>query len=671
MVQSRAESRGLAPGSDAHRATPGAGDESNMWRNTSKPPAGLPDWQHDNALFRRLVEDVPDYGIFLLDPDGIVRTWNAGAENIKGYSAGEIIGRHFSAFYLPEQIEAHWPDHELRVARETGRFEDEGWRVRKDGTQFWANVVISRILGDDGHLVGFSKITRDLTAKRKQDELLRRSEERFRLLVEGVRDYAIFMLDPDGNIASWNAGAQQAKGYSAEEIIGRHFSVFYPPEVIASGWPERELQIALEQGRVEDESWRLRKDGSRFWANVVITALRDDSGRHIGFAKVTRDMSEKRRVLALEDEGRRITTFLAMLGHELRNPLAPISNAVSIMQLEPLASERLRMCRDVIARQVVQMTRLVDDLLDVGRITAGKIHLESAAVELGGVIDEAIEAMDPFARSREHTIRFGREVSPAWVRGDRARLLQIVSNLLNNAVKFTGRGGRIDVHLRRVDDKIEVAVRDNGPGIAEHRLADIFNLFVQGDQDTARTQGGLGLGLSLVQQLVTLHGGEVSAYSAGLGKGAEFVVRLPATAAPSGVTRDAAHPSLPRARHVLVVDDNQDAADTLAALLQGLGFHAQTAYDARGALAALRVLMPDVAFLDIGLPDMDGATLAQRIREEFPEPPALVALTGYGQPSDREQTRQAGFVDHLVKPLSADMLIKAMAQLFPGDTQVA
>ena len=641
-----------------------------MWRNTSKPPAGLPDWQHDNALFRRLVEDVPDYGIFLLDPAGIVRTWNAGAERIEGYTAGEIIGQHFSAFYPPDLIEARWPEHELQVARETGRFEDEGWRVRKDGTQFWANVVISRILGDDGHLVGFSKITRDLTAKRKQDELLRRSEERFRLLVEGVRDYAIFMLDPQGNIASWNAGAQQAKGYTADEIIGRHFSVFYPPEVIATGWPERELEIALEQGRVEDESWRLRKDGSRFWANVVITALRDDSGRHIGFAKVTRDMSEKRRVLALEDEGRRITTFLAMLGHELRNPLAPISNAVSIMQLEPLASERLRMCRDVIARQVVQMTRLVDDLLDVGRITAGKIHLESTAVELGGVIDEAIEAMDPFARSREHAIRFAREASPAWVRGDRARLLQIVSNLLNNAVKFTGRGGRIDVHLRRVDDHIEFAVRDDGPGIAEHRLADIFNLFVQGDQDAARTQGGLGLGLSLVQQLVTLHGGEVSAFSAGLGKGAEFVVRLPAIAAPARDAVDSVHPSLQRARHVLVVDDNQDAADTLAALLQGLGFHARTAYDARGALDALRLHRPDVAFLDIGMPDMDGAMLARRIREEFPDPPPLVALTGYGLNSDREQSRQAGFVDHLTKPLGSDVLIEAMARLFPGDTQV-
>ncbi|HVQ33849.1 MAG TPA: PAS domain S-box protein [Lysobacter sp.] len=620
----------------------------------------------DDAIFRRLVEDVPDYAIFLIDPDGYVRTWNTGAARLKGYAADEIIGRHFSVFYPQDAIDRGWPAHELHVARETGRFEDEGWRLRKDGTRFWANVVLTRILDDDGSVLGFSKITRDLSARREHEELLRRSEERFRLMVEGVRDYAIFMLDPDGHVASWNAGAQQAKGYAADEIIGQHFSLFYPPEVVESGWPARELEIAMAEGRCEDEGWRVRKDGTRFWASVVITTLYDDHGRHIGFAKITRDLSDKRRVSALEDEGRRVTTFLAMLGHELRNPLAPISNAVSIMQLEPMQSERLRMCRDVISRQLQQITRLVDDLLDVGRITAGKIHLQREPVELGAVLEEAVEAIEPYSRSRAHALVFNRE-GPAWIVGDRARLLQIVSNLLTNAAKFTGRGGRIVATLRCTAGHAELSVADNGPGIPASRLRDIFNLFVQGDQDPARTQGGLGLGLSLVQQLTTLMGGEVSAYSAGEGKGAEFIVRFPLVSAPSASSDETVDWATPLARQVLVVDDNRDAADTMSMLLKALGYRTRTAYDARSALEMLQTSRPDVAILDIGLPDMDGRKLARAIRTQYGDAVALIALTGYGQEQDRDATLDAGFRDHLTKPLSSDALIAALQRVFEDD----
>jgi len=638
-----------------------------MLRQTSSTgPAQAQDWKYDDAIYRRLVGAVPDYAIFLLDSEGYVRSWNAGAQQIKGYDESEIIGRHFSAFYPLEQVERKWPEHELKMARETGRFEDEGWRVRKDGTRFWANVVITRINDDDGNLICFSKITRDLTARRQQEEQLRWSEERFRLLVEGVRDYAIFMLDPKGHVASWNIGAQQAKGYTPEEIIGQHFSVFYPPEVVASGWPERELEIALAEGRCEDENWRVRKDGTRFWASVIITALHDAKGHHIGFAKVTRDLTDKRRVLALEDEGRRVTTFLAMLGHELRNPLAPISNAVSIMQLEPLESERMRMCRDVISRQLQQMTRLVDDLLDVGRITAGKIHLEMQPVELGDVLREAIETIEPFARSRAQTLTLDVSAAPAWVAGDRTRLLQIASNLIGNATKFTQRNGTITAALRRSGAYVEFSVLDNGPGIAPHRLRDVFRLFVQGDQDVARTQGGLGLGLSLVQQLVTLHGGEVSAYSAGLGKGAEFIVRLPLVKAPTAsVTATVDDAAFAQARQVLVVDDNRDAAITLAALLQQMGYHARTAHDAHAALEAMRAQRPDLAILDIGLPQIDGMALAMLIHAEFGEALPLMALTGYGQESDRDAALHAGFSEYLTKPLAPESLSDALARIFP------
>ena len=619
-------------------------------------------WE-DDALYRRLVEEMPDYAIFLLDAQGYVRSWNKGAERIKGYAPDEIIGRHFSTFYPQERIDAGWPEHELRVAADVGRFEDEGWRVRSDGSQFWANVVITRVLDDEGNLLGFSKITRDFTVRRHQVELLRRSEERFRLLVEGVRDYAIFMLDPQGNVASWNAGAQQNKGYTTDEIIGKHFSVFYPREVAIGGWPERELQLALAEGRCEDEGWRVRKDGTRFWASVVITALYDEHGAHVGFAKITRDLTDKRRVRALEDEGRRVTTFLAMLGHELRNPLAPIANAVALMQLEPIASERLRMGRDVIARQLGQITRLVDDLLDVGRITSGKIHLESRPVDLVQVIEMAIESIEPAAHGRAHRITVQLPDEPAWAAGDEARLQQVVGNLLSNAVKFTDRGGHIQVSLRRSRAFAEIAVADNGPGIEPARLQDIFNLFVQGEQDPSRAEGGLGLGLSLVQQLVTLHGGDVAAYSAGEGKGSEFVVRIPLIDTPEEAPEREATQGTVHAQRMLVVDDNRDAADTMAALLEVMGYRARTAYDARGALEAIRADRPDVAFLDIGLPDMDGIALAKAIGEEFGDAIHLIAVTGYGQENHRGATRAAGFSDHLVKPLTPDALSGALERI--------
>ncbi|RZL95932.1 MAG: PAS domain S-box protein [Variovorax sp.] len=258
-----------------------------------------------------MVEAVLDYAIIFIDPEGLILTWNAGAQALKGYTPEEAIGHHISLFYPPELLDKGWPAHELETAAELGRFEDEGWRMHKNGTRFWASIILIRLTNPDGSLKGFSEITRDLTDRQRHEDQLRASEERFRLMVDGVKDYAIFMLDPAGHVVSWNTGARATKGYEAEEIIGQHFSVFYPAEVIATGFPDLELRSALETGRFEDEGWRLRKDGSRFWASVVITALFDKDGDHRGFAKVTRDLTERRRVPALEDEGRRISTFLA------------------------------------------------------------------------------------------------------------------------------------------------------------------------------------------------------------------------------------------------------------------------------------------------------------------------------------------------------------------------
>lgn len=618
-----------------------------------------------------MVEAITGYAIFFLDPDGIILSWNAGARALKGYEASEVIGRSFAMFYPPDLLDQDWPRHELEMARERGTFEDEGWRLRKDGSRFWADIVLTALYDECGTFLGYSKITRDLTERRQQEDLLRQSEERFRLLVDRVRDYAIFMLDADGIVASWNAGARDIKGYEAEEILGHHFSQFYPPDVVARGWPAHELQVALETGRYEDEGWRVRKDGSRFWASVIITALFDDAGHHTGFAKVTRDMTDKRRISALEDEGRRLTSFIAMLGHELRSPLAPIYHAVSVMQMEDIPSHRLRSVRDVIGRQVEQMRRLVDDLLDVGRITSGKIHLESKPFRLDEAVQQAVEAVSPFIRDKSHTLSVRIDDPGLWICGDSARIVQVVGNLLGNAAKFTDHGGRIEVRVARKGNCAEVTVSDNGPGVAPNLLPDIFDMFVQGPHDPARSPGGLGLGLSVVRQMVALHEGHVSAFSAGQpGRGCEFVVSLPAIDPPALPVAPQGGQVDQRSRRILVVDDNPDSAQTLALLLELMGYHARVVHDGSSALDAISESKPDLVFCDIGLPDMSGLEVARRIAAACADPPTLVAVTGYGQAGDRAESNAAGFHAHMVKPLRMDALKALLVEVF-GATGVA
>jgi PAS domain S-box-containing protein len=471
---------------------------------------------------------VTDYAIFMLDPDGRVMTWNAGAEKIKGYTRDEIIGSHFSRFYTQEALDKGWPDYELKMARAEGRFEDEGWRVKKDGSRFWANVVITALRDSDGEFKGFAKVTRDLTERRLREEALRQSEERFRLLVENVRDYAIFMLDPQGVIISWNSGAEVIKGYKAVEVIGRHFSLFYPPTDIARKKPDRELVQAAEEGHFEEEGWRLRKDGSMFWANVIITPIYSHDRILRGFAKVTRDMSERKRLSELETSSRHMSEFLAMLGHELRNPLAPIRNAVKILQMEEqLTGPDLKWCRDVIGRQVDHMARLVDDLLDVGRITTGKIRLQKTRIDFADAIARSIEAAKPLLDERGHRLAVELPQQPIWIDGDLTRLAQVFLNLLANAAKFTPPGGDIELKVSIENGQVLTQVRDSGIGIRHEQLESIFNLFVQDLEHAGVTEGGLGVGLTLTRSIAEMHGGSVQAFSAGPDQGSTFVVRIP------------------------------------------------------------------------------------------------------------------------------------------------
>jgi PAS domain S-box-containing protein len=441
----------------------------------TNPQRGIND---DPEIFRALVQAVRDYAIFVLDAQGYIQTWNEGAQRLKGYAAAEVIGRHFSIFYTPEALERDWPGYELATAAREGRFEDEGWRVRKDGSRFWANVVITALLNKDGSLYGFSKVTRDFTERKRTEETLRRSEEKFRLLVEAVQDYAIFLLDTEGRVSSWNIGAERIKGYKASEIIGRHFSVFYPEEDVRSKKPERELKIAVEQGRVEDEGWRVRRDGSRFWANVVITALKDNFGRNVGFTKVTRDITERRRaqealteseqklrdsefslrelsahLLRSQDEERR------RIGRDLHDSLGQYLVALK-MKLEGLTDLR-------------DTRRAIQDIEECVNITAQSIKevrtisylLYPPMLEENGLKSAIGWYLNGFAQ--RSSIQSNLQIDPGFDRlpiDVELALFRVLQESLTNVHRHSG-SSTVDISLAKQEGKAVLEIRDQGKGL--------------------------------------------------------------------------------------------------------------------------------------------------------------------------------------------------------------
>ena len=543
-------------------------------------PGGI---AHDSGdLYQLLVESVWDYAIFALDPQGYILSWNAGAERFKGYTADEAIGKHFSIFYPAQLVAEGFPEFELQTAIRVGRFEDQGWRVRKDGSQFWANVTITALWDATGAHVGFAKVTRDLTERREAEEELRASEERFRLLVDGVKDYALFMLDPAGRIETWNPGAERIKGYHASEIIGQHFSKFYPSADVTARKPERELEIASREGRYQEEGWRVRKDGGLFWANVVITALHNRAGELVGYAKLTRDLTERRAAheRALEDARRvaiqetarlmaedrqaelkeladklRLQTieleartreseeararadeanraksqFLAAMSHELRTPLNAIGgySDLLMMELSGPVTEGQREQLGRIKRSQQHLLGVINDILNFSRIEAGQLAYHFGPVPLHDVIDDVLHMVAPQAQAKQ--LRFegldARTNIVAWA--DQAKVEQIVLNLMSNAVKFTAPGGTISLSCELLgDDRAAVVVRDTGCGVAESQRQAIFEPFVQVGRTLSNMREGTGLGLAISRDLARAMHGDIVVEST-LDVGSTFTLTLP------------------------------------------------------------------------------------------------------------------------------------------------
>lgn len=760
---------------------------------------------------RLMVEHVKDYAIYVLDPQGRVVSWNAGAERIKGWKAEEVLGENHAIFYRAEDIREGRPERELERAVREGQSEGETWSVRKDGSLFWARTTVTAIRDTDGKLKGFGKVTRDVTEARLAEQRLR---DQFHLINTITTNAAegLIMLNAEGQVTYMNPAAEALLGWTREELHHKSFhnlvhhrypdgkpfaeedcpfsgilqsgetirvredfvirrdGVFLP--VLCSGAPifseDRVSGAVIAMHDVTDlkhaemERERLLRDVERRAAQLdaVIASIpdavyvgneaglvtcngpamemlgfdrgdkmtrsfselsreilkrskepgvripldeeafalalqgescvREVSSRHlksgqemvlrsaaapirhggkiIGAVAINTDITDRkrlerelqRRVEELAEADRSKDEFLAMLAHELRNPLAPILNALQIMRLkgdDPSIRGRMR---DMIEQQVRHLSRLVEDLLDVSRITRGKIQLRKETVDVSLVIERAVETVRGLIEKSRHKLKLRLPDDPLRIEADPTRLEQILVNLLSNSAKYTEPGGSIELIAEVEDERLVIRVKDNGVGIAPELLTRIFDLFIQADRSLDRSQGGLGIGLTMVRSLVELHSGTIEVKSQGPGTGSEFIIRLPLGAQS---TSDEPFPapeedvSAITPRSVLVVDDNVYSAESLAVLVKLWGHRAEVAYSGPAALELAQKLQPQIVLLDIGLPGMDGYKVARQIRANPPlKNTLLVAMTGYGQEEDRRSSREAGFDYHLVKPLDLDAL---------------
>ena len=611
-----------------------------------------------------LVGAVTDYAIFLLDPTGLVATWNAGAQRFKGYKADEIVGQHFSRFYTEEDAAADMPARALRIAAREGRFEDEGWRLRKDGTRFWAHVVLDAIRDEKGVLLGFAKVTRDITAKREREQELFASEQRFRLLVEGVRDYAIYMLDTDGRITNWNAGAEAIKGYSANEIVGQNFSVFYTEEDRNSGEPQRALATALSEGKYEREAQRVRKDGSLFWAHVVLDPIFDDEGTHIGFAKITRDVTEPRRAqeelestreaLAQSQKLQAIGELTGGIAHDFNNLLTVIAGAGDfLLRNSHLSHDKQRRYLEAIVETTGRATALTNQLLAFGR----RQRLVPEVMDINLRIDAFAEMVGRILGSPiKLTVRL--EADPAMVEADVTQLETALLNAIINARDAMPDGGEVTISTFNCEleggTAVCLSVADTGHGIPKADIGRVFEPFFT----TKEIGKGTGLGLSQIHGFAAQAGGRAEIDSTE-GQGTTVRILLPATAkAVAEASEDEASVDLPSGLRILVVEDNPHVRAFATQLLGDLDCNVVAVEGGPEALDMLANERFDLVFSDVVMPRMSGIALARAVERDHPDVPVLLA-TGYSEELLGVKSKQQAV---LLKPYNATSLGRAISQ---------
>jgi len=621
------------------------------------------------ARFLASIIESSDDAIISKSLGGIIQSWNVAAERMFGYTAEQAIGRHISLIIPPERIaEEDRIISELKAGHRIEHFETE--RLRADGRPIVVSLTISPIKDAAGVVVGASKIARDVTdAKRAEEE-----REKFVRLVENSSDF-IGMCDLEGIPFFINRAGLALVGLDDLDAARRApvASFFFPEDQHAMIHEFFPSVLKTGHGEVEVRFRHFKTGEPRGMAYKVLT-LPDANGRPIGFATVSQDVTERKRLaddlrrLAadLSEADRRKNEFLAMLAHELRNPLAPISNTVRALRLGRVDQETARAASEMLQRQVGQMARLVDDLLDMSRISRGKIELRKDRIELASVVEQALEAVRPQFRALDHELTVTLPPQPVYLNADRARLTQVVANLLNNAAKFTDRGGHVWLTVDQDGDAVVIRIRDTGIGIDAEHLPRLFEMFTQVDTSLERSRDGLGIGLTLVKTLVELHGGTVDARSEGPGRGSEFTVRLPVFvgAAEANTVQAVSEPPPVARRRVLIVDDSEDGAESMAMILDFAGHETFKAHDGVSALEAAERLRPDVVLLDIGLPRMNGYEVCRHLREQsWGRELTIVALTGWGQEEDRDRSREVGFDAHMVKPVDFDALLNLLASL--------
>ncbi len=633
----------------------------------NQPSAPPPQTLTAERRFELLVSGISDYAIYMLSPEGIVSSWNAGAERFKGYAADEIIGQHFSRFYTPEDQATGLPAQALQTALRDGKFESEGWRVRKDGTRFWTSVVIDAIYDTYGEHIGFAKVTRDVTEQRQAQQALHESEQRFRMLVQGVTDYAIYMLSPAGEVTNWNAGAQRIKGYTAEEVVGTSFARFHTPEDRDAGLPQVALATAAKEGRFEREGWRMRKDGSKFWAHVIIDAIYHEDGTLAGFAKITRDITEKKEaaealeranaVLFQSQKMEAIGQLTGGIAHDFNNLLAVISSGLDVLPLQAKDAARLKIVESM-QRAVERGATLTQQLLSFARqqpLTPEKHNLNSVISGFEAVLRRAGNSSIMFRTD------FASQLCSVLV--DAPRFETALLNLVVNARDAMPTGGAILITTANAEMAqnqlaglasgryVKVAVTDTGCGMPAEVISRAFEPFF-----TTKDIGkGTGLGLSQVYGFVKQSGGGIEIQSVER-QGTTINLYLPAI---DEVSAESINPK-DTTEKVLVVDDEPDVMDVAAALFRSIGYEVYTANNGFDALEILqRSTDIDVLFSDVMMPNMNGIELATRARSLRPNMKILLA-SGYPLPALKAQHRDIGDFSFMTKPYRLAELAKKL-----------